>query len=420
MKRTRVFKGETVDWSEPPLQRWLGGITRSGTRRVYKSAFRIYHNWTGMNAIQLIDEAIEDAKRDPREKKDVVLHRLINFYNYLKTEHPVRSRGKGAHEVTRKGLSDKLAHLYVSAIRSFYATFGITVRLKGRHALPKPRVRNKRMIVGAEQVKLLVDNARTPRDRSIILTIFQSGMDVSTLCSLKYGDVAEGLAKNEYPLKLDLYRPKTGVEYYTFLGRDAIEALKAYIKDMESRGVRFTHDTPLYLKERGKSELTPNLVQNMFREVAVKSGLVDESLNGKAFNPLSPHALRESFGSIMTNSGVPDTIVDFWLGHEIGDLAKAYKGVQYESLRRMYLEREPLLSISKQRLDEREIEVKVNKKVDERVKALRSLIDSYAAENLELKARLARLELENTRLQKKIAKIEELIERFAKRFNLDS
>jgi len=50
--------------------------------------------------------------------------------------------------------------------------------------------------------------------------------------------------------------------------------------------------------------------------------------------------LRESFGSIMTNSGVPDTVVDFWLGHEIGEMAEACKSVRFESLKKMYLDRE--------------------------------------------------------------------------------
>jgi hypothetical protein len=30
------------------------------------------------------------------------------------------------------------------------------------------------------------------------------GLDASTLCSIKYGDIAEGLADNEHPLKLEL------------------------------------------------------------------------------------------------------------------------------------------------------------------------------------------------------------------------
>jgi len=289
-----MVKQDIVNWEDPALQRWLGTITRVSTKKNYRTAFRSYIQFTGMTASALVDEALEDSKRDPREKLDIVLKRLIEFYRWLKTEYPRKSRGKGPHEIVGKGVSDKAAHMRVSAIRSFYATFGVTVRMKGRHALPRPRVKNKRMRVGAEQVKALIDHARTPRDRAIILTLFHTGMDVSTLCSLKYGDIAEGLKKNEQPLKLELYRPKTGVEYYTFLGRDAVQALRAYLSDMQSRGVEFRYETSLFLKERGKEVMTTNLVQNMMRDVALRSGFIDAENNGKYFNPLGPHALRES------------------------------------------------------------------------------------------------------------------------------
>lgn len=378
-----------INRDDPALQRWLGTITKAGTRYGYTSAFKAYTKYTNMTASELIDEALDDSKRDVREKKDAVLLKLLGFYNWLKTEYERKSRGKGKHKVIGKGVSDKLAHMYVSAIRSFYSTFDIHVRLKGRRSLPKPRVENKRMRVGPDQVKTLVDHARNPRDRSIILTLFQSGMDVSTLCSLRYGDVAEGLKQDV--LKLELYRPKTGVEYYTFLGRDAIESLKAYLADARQRGINFSNDRALFLTERGANPLKTHNVQNMLREVAVKSGLVDKENNGKAFNPLSPHALRESFGSIMINSGVPDTVIDFWLGHSIGEMAEAYKGLQYKSLRKMYVERERLLSISHGILDAEEIERKVEDKVDERIQSLQRIITSYAHDNLELKEQVKML-----------------------------
>ena len=124
----------------------------------------------------------------------------------MKTDYEKKTRGVGEHRVAGKGISDKLAHTLVNAIRSFYATYGVTVRLKGRHALPKAKKQNKRMIVDSTQVKTLVDNSRNLRDKAMILTMFQSGMDVSTLCSLTFGDIAEGLSKNEQPLKLELFR----------------------------------------------------------------------------------------------------------------------------------------------------------------------------------------------------------------------
>jgi hypothetical protein len=77
---------EDVDWEDPALKRWLGTIARESTKYIYRSAFKAYTLFSGMTASVLIDEALTDAKRDPREKQDVVLTRLVEFYNWLKKE----------------------------------------------------------------------------------------------------------------------------------------------------------------------------------------------------------------------------------------------------------------------------------------------------------------------------------------------
>ena len=398
-----------TDWEDPALKRWLDTITRKSTKRSYRTSFRAFAMFTGKSASELIDEAIEDAKKDPRERRDVVLKKLIEFYHWMKTEYPQRNRGRGPKRIIGRGSTDKRANVTVNSIRSFYATFGITVRMKGRHALPRSRIKNKRMIIAADQVKILVDHARTPRDRAIILSLFQGGMDVSTLCSLKYGDIAEALKKDDYPLKLQLFRRKTGTEYYTFLGKDAVNSIRVYLADLKSRGRLFRHDTPLFVKERGSAGLTTNLVQNMMRTVALKSGLIDEKNNGKAFNPLGPHALRESFGSIMINSGVPDTIVDFWLGHTIGEMAEAYKGVQLESLKQIYLEREKLISIVTSKVDVKEIEANLRVELDEGKKELQKLVNGLATQSLRLEEENKDMKRRITITEQKLAELENLI-----------
>jgi integrase/recombinase XerD len=332
----------------------------------YKSAYRAYSRFTGLSADQLIDEAFEDARRDPRQKSDIVLHRLKDFYWWLKKDYEVLSKGKGPRVVIRKGLSDKLADFWVNGVRSFYGTFDINVRMVRKNALPKPVVQHKRLKLNAAQVKILLDNTRSLRDRAVILTLFQGGMDVSTLCTIKYG-----MFRDEHPLKLELQRPKTGVSYYTFLGFDSVEAIKAYIKDMVSRGLEFSPNMPLFRMERGKGNpAKPKILQDMLKDVAVRSGFVDPETSGRDFNPVGTHALRESFGGIMINSGVPDTIVDFWLGHDIGEMAKAYKQPQYESLRQMYLDREKLLSVSQAVVVGNDTERRI-KKLEEENKAMR-------------------------------------------------
>jgi len=352
-----------------------------------------------MTAKQLIDEALDDQRKDVRERGDVVKSRLIGFYRWLKEERPIRSRGSekhAPHVITGRGVADKTALTQVNAVRSFYGAYGIFVKLKGRERLPRARVRNRRLQLTAVDVKALVDHARTPRDRAMILAMFQSGMDVSTLCGLRYGDVAKGLGADEQPLRLSLFREKTGTEYTTFLGRDAVDAIKAYINDARASGVTFNHDTPLFVKTvfkrkgiaRAPEPLEPHLVQKMLREVAVKSGLVDATMNAKDFNPVSPHALRESFGSIMLNKGVPDTIVDFWLGHEIGEMAEAYKRARLEELKHVYLEKEPFISVT----TPAEV-TKLKEEVEERSKQLQTLVNGLATENMELKGRMAKVEL---------------------------
>jgi len=53
-------------------------------------------------------------------------------------------------------------------------------------------------ILSNAEVKRLLDNARSPRDRAIILIALENGVSLSTIRSLKYEDVTESLSKNEH------------------------------------------------------------------------------------------------------------------------------------------------------------------------------------------------------------------------------
>jgi integrase len=397
-------------WEESTVKRWLDSIVKAGTKYSYKSAFKAYLEYTKLSPGQLIDEAVEDSKKDPRQRRDVLLTRVLGFYTYLKNDYEKKSRGTGPHRVIGKGVSDKLATMYTAAVRSFYSTYDLTIKLKGRRRIPRARVTNKRMIVNAEQVKVLYDHARSPRDRAIILVNFQGGLDVSTLCSMKYGDVAEGLAKKDHPLKAELQRPKTGTDFYTFLGHDATEALKAYLADMKQRGVTFTHSTPLFLQNKTKTGMITDNIQDMMREVALRAGFIDKANNGHSFNVLGPHALRESFGSIMTNSGVPDTVVDFWLGHEIGELAEAYKSVQFDSLKKMYLDREKLLSISAQKVDVEELKEKLKIEMEQQNRQLQLMVNSLVTENMDLKNRMQGVERKLDSIEKTVSEMRKTLD----------
>jgi hypothetical protein len=56
-----------------------------------------------------------------------------------------------------------------------------------------------------------------------------------------------------HPLKLDLYRPKTGTEYYSFLGKDACESIRAYLNTVKARNIQLAAGDPLFLREGNKA-----------------------------------------------------------------------------------------------------------------------------------------------------------------------
>jgi len=327
-------------------EKWLNSIVHEPSRKIYSTAWGIFQNFVGMTGKELIEEAWKDMQSSPFERTNIVKQRLLKFHNYLMNETLNRISKK-------KGLCPKTSASYVAVVRSFYASYDIWIKYSRSQALPRPRVVNKRKRLKAEDIRKLVNCANSPRDRAIVLTLFQSGMDVSTLCSLTYGLVKEGLENNEHPLKLDLYRQKAGVEYYSFLGDDAIEAIKAYISYLHSKGIELKYDSPLFLKESWKSRTVEGVkyhhIQYILRDLVVRANLMDKAeLQSRHFNLVGPHALRESFSSIMLNNGVPDTIVDFLLGHTLNDMSQAYKGIDFEKVKEWYIKVEQnALNISK-------------------------------------------------------------------------
>jgi len=104
----------------------------------------------------------------------------------------------------------------------------------------------------------------------------------------------------------------------------------------------------------------------------------------------------------MINSGVPDTIVDFWLGHEIGEMAEAYKTVQYDSLRKMYMEREQLISIS------------VPNKENEKLKEIESITTDLVLKLKRTETELAQQKEEMGKIQNDYKSLQEKIDAFLK------
>lgn len=93
------------------------------------------------------------------------------------------------------------------------------------------------------------------RDRAAILVLFTSGLRQGTLRALCYRDIRQELEKGVVPLKIPVYPEmkkvvkdacKGNVPYYTFISQQAVDALKAYLRELEAQVGKLGDDDVLF------------------------------------------------------------------------------------------------------------------------------------------------------------------------------
>ena len=329
---------------EYEIRRWLQGkAALDNCKRAYELYTQYIREKEGWEptAKELIDEIEADRKKPARYAK-AVERRLKEFYGWLTTE---------AKAKTGKPFSLGTAQNYVATIMGFYRSNGYRILFTERFSdLFPTRTKYKKRLLSTGDVSIMVDSAKTLRDKAIILWLFEGGFDESTLCSLNIGHVRAQLERGEEFLTIEAYRAKEKWEYITHVGEWGVKALQAYLKEREQRGDRLTDEVPLFVKEWARTgadrRIRPRLIQEMARDVAHRAGLIDlEKLPKNSLSPVRPHAFRMAFKTLVETAMNRETApyAEAWLGHKIkyGGAyfqpnpllsLKMYRSVYYEAL----------------------------------------------------------------------------------------
>jgi site-specific recombinase XerC len=337
------------------------------TRQTYGASFRafldFYQNKYGKDKgfIHFLDRIFEEFKKPIREQRRIAETELTQFIDYLKD----------------KGKSNNSIRLYFAAMQNFlkYKQVSVSMSFIGNMPAPVEKKINGKHEWHIEQIKQFVDAASNYRDKAIILCMFQSGLAVNEICELNYGDIQDELETGILPLCLKLVRQKTSVEFKTFFGRDAVKYLKLYLETRKD----LTSQSPLFTKERvrdGEARITPSAIQQSFSEIAKDLDFIKQ--NG-GYNPARPHSLRAAFNSQLIGK-IDETLREFWMGHAIGAVAKAYLNMPTEDLRKLYMSAEEFLKIEKSSREELDETAKakgvVTIEMEEKVKALEKKVIS--------------------------------------------
>jgi integrase len=400
------------------VEKWLNGKKASTTQN-YLSALRIYLEYTQLNPTQLIDEAEADQEKKVRER-GVPEQRIKGFAEWLLTKY--QQRGTGPLIANRKhkgkiGLSEKLTSMYCGAVKSFYRDNGFRLNIK--LARPSVKKENFKLVIRAAEMSKLLSAATSLRDRAIIKFMYESCQGVSEVCGLNYGDIQKFTEASVEVWQFHVIRKKTRTEYFTEIGAEAIELLNLYFEERKRNGEELTIDSPLFVKEGAKKftaqRMKPNLIENTFKHLAIKSGIVsEEKMKNADLNPARPHALRAAGMSILKLDGYNSEAVEFRCGHELGSTQQAYWLTRPDELRKLFAQHYKALCV----------QTGTSQVIEEEVKKLRRMVGDYEvtvgalSENGKIKLeKIQTLEEEQKQTRQELEHLKEFQRETMKRIN---
>ncbi len=173
-------------------------------------------------------------------------------------------------------------------------------------------------IPSKEEVYRIADMASSLRDRAVLLTLFQTGIRVNALCSLKYKHVADQLDRDIITLKItweidDKLRGTNIPFYYTFINGEGAETLKQYckLKHKDSKS-----DTSLFYTKKRMKPISIHWVWRMFKICIARAG----------FDPKTmwTHSLRKAFRKIVRRADIDDDDKEQLMGHVMRGSREAY------------------------------------------------------------------------------------------------
>lgn len=305
---------------DPLMENWLLNV-RESTARQYKYAFDRFKKTFTITT----QEFLELAKTDKIKVKNM----LNKYYKQLRKQE----------------YSHNYCATQEAAVKSFLNYYEIAIRTKARKT---PR-KHHRKALRKEHIRAMVDAAPLLRDKALIIMAFQSGMAISDLIALNYGNVRRAIEDNKDVYLISYIRGKSETEARAIIGHDSILYLKKYISWRQKFNGILSDSSPLFIRIRlnspYKSRLSTRSAQDMIRKTIVKAGLTtfEELDTYTKFNPWGFHAIRKAFSSI-AKQYMPSDQVEMSMGHTL-DYNGAYIEFTISEMLENYKKAEPELSI---------------------------------------------------------------------------
>jgi integrase len=374
--------------NDSKLEQWFNLFELSDrTREIYTKYMQEFSECIGLTPTQMIEEAIVEIKAGKLPSERNILGYVAKFKKCMKD----------------KDRAEKSQAVAIACIKSFFKAFDIQLPSAVRTPKKPHTIKENDNFLSREDVTKLIANAKSLRDKCLLLVMATSGLGRKEIRNLRIKDVQ---IDDEKIGTISIRRQKSKVDFTTFCSPEATAALQLYFAERKrspTTSIKGERDFVFVTYDNG-SQILENTFTKIFEQLARELGYV----NGSNFIICRPHAFRKFFASTLENSGLPKNKIEYMLGHTPAGSDLSYYKTDTEALKQLYIKFLPFLTFERnieirslntedaRRLEELEKENELLKtglrKKDGETSELRARLDQKDGETQGLKKRLDNLE----------------------------
>jgi len=210
---------------------------------------------------------------------------------------PEHIRAYTAHLFRDRKLSDNTVNQMIGALRFFFLKTLKRPWYGDEMPYPKKKI-HLPVIWSPEEVSRLIESARSPFDRTILMTLYATGVRRAECAALKVADI------DAPRMVLHIQQGKGGKDRDIVLSPRLLEEFRQHYRRLRRKpsawlfpgGTRHTADTPI----------TEKVVWHACRRAAQRCGVN---------KPLHPHTLRHCFATHLLEAGADLRTIQLLLGH---------------------------------------------------------------------------------------------------------
>lgn len=313
---------------QDPVQYWLDTCKHVRTKRLYEQRFKSFERWLGLSGKEMLELRKQQLKSEDITEKQWFEQKAVDFYEELCNK-----------------MASHTAWSYLTAIRSFFATFGKDMQLKikpfmKRAGTATPLAQSQKHPFTQDELRKMYHVANL-KEKTILLLGVQTGLSAGELVSLEIEDFNGWLDKEPPVGPIEIKRKKEDTTIYLMTGKDLAETLKLYIQSLQNENPPQTSGW-LFCSHVSSKRIEKHIV-NSEPDRIIKMLARRANIKPLGNTVIRFHGLRAYFDDSCKTMGIAEDHINMMVGHEV-KYGQAYTFPT--NLRVLYKKVEPRLTLS--------------------------------------------------------------------------